>query len=279
MKKNRSLGALLILFVLAFAGLKLRLDQIPRARVPGLSVLYLPSGKYLRAVTFGYSSLVADIIYLWAIQYYGDPTVSNRFDYFTRIFSVISDLDPHYIDPYEIGALIAINDMRNVPLALSVLDMGFAKNPDQWILPLEAGHYAQFYEKDYALAKGYYEKTMKIEGAPAVARRLYAETAYKTADLKTAWETWVEVYKTAPDEQIRKIASNHLYEVKAAGDTAVLRAGVEKFRERYGHNPADLSQLVGVGILSALPKDLDGKDYLYERETGEIKTAVIPWKR
>jgi len=279
MRNNRSLGVLLIVLALAFSGLKLKLDEIPRTKIPGASVLYLPSGKYLKAATFGYSSLAADIIYIWAIQYYGDSSVSNRFDYFTRIFSVISDLDPHYLDPYEIGALIAINDMRSVPLALKVLDMGFAKNPDQWILPLEAGHYAQLYEKDYALAKEYYEKAMSIKGAPAVAKRLYAASAYKTTDLKTAWETWIEVYRTATDEQIKKIASNHLYEVKAAADIGGLKAALEKFKERYGHFPDNLGQLVSAGIISGVPKDLDDKDYLYDKETGEVRTSVIPWKR
>lgn len=135
------------------------------------------------------------------------------------------------------------------------------------------------YAKDYELAKEYFKKAMDIPGAPDVAKRLYAAASFKTLDLKTAWETWLEVYKTATDDQIRKIASNHLYQVKAAVDIAALKSALEKYRERFGRNPLELEQFVRAGILSALPQDLDGKDYLYDPQTGEIKTQVSPWKR
>ena len=279
MKKSVSLGLVLVLLALSFMGLKVRIERIPRRRIPGSSIIYLPSGKYLKMTTFGFSSLAADLVYIWAIQYYGDTSIPDRFAYFTHIFDVISELDPRYVDPYEIGALIAITDQKDIPLALKILDLGLAKNPDLWIFPFEAGHYAQMYAKDYELAKAYYKKTIEIPGAPDVAKRLYAAASFKTSDLKTAWETWLEVYKTATDDQIKKIASNHLYEVKAAVDASALKNALEKYRDRYGRLPIDLGQLIRAGLLSSLPQDLDGRDYLYDPSTGEIKTQVIPWKR
>jgi len=279
MKNKVSLGLVLVLLGLSFMGLKVRMEQIPRPAVPGSSIIYLPSGKYLKMTAFGFSSLAADLIYIWAIQYYGDTAITDRFDYFTRIFDVISELDPYYVDPYETGALIAISDQQDIPLALKILDMGLAKNPGRWIFPLEAGHYAQMYANDHELAKAYFKKAMEIPGAPDVAKRLYAAASFKTADVKTAWETWLEVYKTAADDQIRKIASNHLYEVKAAVDTASLKSALETYRSRFGRLPLELAQVVRAGILPSLPQDLDGKDYLYNPATGEIKTQVIPWKR
>jgi len=279
MKKNTALGLLLVLLAASFMGLKVRLEGISRPRVPGSSIIYLPSGKYLKMTTFGYSSLAADLIYLWAIQYYGDTAITDRFAYFNRIFEVISELDPNYVDPYEVGALIAIYDLQDIPLAIKILDLGLSKNPEQWIFPLEAGHYAQMYAKDHELAKTYFKKAMDIPGAPDVAKRLYAAASFKTSDLKTAWETWLEIYKTAPDDQIRKIASNHLYEVKAAVDIGALKSAVERYRERFGRNPAELDGLVRAGLLGTLPQDLDGKNYLYDPQTGEIKTPVSPWKR
>jgi len=279
MKKNVALALVLLLLALSFAGLKLRIEAIPRPTVPGSSIIYIPSGKYLKMASFGYASLLADVIYIWAIQYYGNDAIQDRFTYFTHIFSIISELDPRYVDPYEVGALIAIYDKRDTRLALTILDMGLAKNSDMWIFPLEAGHYAQMYIKDYELARAYYKKTMDIAGAPDIAKRLYAAASFKTSDLKTAWETWLDVYKTADDEQIKKIASNHLYEVKAAVDAAALKSALEQYRERFRRNAADLEELVRAGLIAALPKDFDDKDYLYDPATGEIKTQVSPWKR
>jgi len=273
--------SLLLLLLLAGAGiigLKNAIDRLPRKRIPGASIIYIPSGIYLKYVTFGYSSLAADLIYIWAIQYYSTYTVVDRFKYLEHIFSIIAELDPRYQDPYEIGSLIAFNEAKDIKLAYKIMDLGLAKNPDQWIFPFEAGHYAQM-AKDYDTARKYYEKAMKIPGAADIVKRLYAATGFKAMDLKTSWETWLEVYNTAKDERTKKIASKHLYQVKSTSDLLVLREAIKRFREQYNRNPEDLADLVRVGDLAALPRDLDGKDYLYDSNTGEVKPPTIWWKR
>jgi tetratricopeptide (TPR) repeat protein len=272
---------LLLLLFLSCAGivaLKREADRVPRKKIPGASIIYIPSGKYLKYATFGYSSLVADLIYLWAIQYYTTYTIVDRFQNLEHIFSIIAELDPRYTDPYEVGALIAFTEAKDLRLALKILDMGLAKNPDQWIFPFEAGHLAQR-TGDYDTARKYYGKTMAIPGAPEIAKRLYAAAGYRVMDLRESWETWQEVYRTAGDERTRKIAGKHLYQVKAASDTNLLREGVRRFREKYRRLPADLEEMVRFGILSSLPKDMDGKDYVYSPDTGEIKAPSVWWKR
>ena len=120
---------------------------------------------------------------------------------------------------------------------------------------------------------------MDIPGAPAIAKRLFANAAFKTMDLQTARETWTEVFETATDPQIRKIASNHLYRIKATADIAVLTEILRLYQERTGRRPAELGRLVREGFLPSLPLDMDGRDYVYDPRTGEVRTAVIPWKR
>jgi tetratricopeptide (TPR) repeat protein len=273
--------ALVLILLASCAGLmtlKSALDRVPRQKIPGASIIYIPSGKFLKYATLGYSSMAADLIYLWAIQYYSTYTVVDRFQNLEHIFSIIAELDPRYTDPYEVGALIAVYEAKDLNLAYRILDLGLAKNPDQWIFPFEAGHYAQV-AKDYETAKRYYEKTMRIPGAPEIVKRLYAATGFKTMDLKTSWETWLEVYKTAGDERTRKIAEKHLYQVKSAMDINVIRAALEEFRTRYQHLPDELGELERVRILSPIPKDLDGKDYLYDAKKGEVSPPSIWWKR
>lgn len=280
-RRGRAGLGLILVLLLSCAGLmtlKAAVERIPRQKIPGASIIYIPSGKFLRYATLGYSSLAADLVYLWAIQYYSTTTVVDRFQNLEHIFSIIAELDPRYTDPYEVGALIAVYEAKDLNLAYKILDLGLAKNPDQWIFPFEAGHYAQI-AKDYETAKRYFEKTMRIPGAPEIVKRLYAAAGLKTMDLKTSWETWLEVYKTAGDERTRKIAERHLYQVRSTMDIIVIQGAIEQFRARYTHPPKDLEELVRVRILASLPRDLDGKDYLYDAQKGEASPPSIWWKR
>jgi len=281
-KRGSGLSVLLIILLLscgAFSGLKIKTDQILRKKIAGSSIIYIPSGKYLKFATFGYSSVVADLIYLWAIQYYSDYSIPDRFKYLDHIFSIIAELDPRYVDPYEIGALIAAAEAQDIGLAFKILDRGLEKNPNQWIFPFEAASFAQMTKKDFQLARAYYKKAMDIKGSPDLIKRLYANAAFKAMDFKTSWETWLEVYNTAKEDWIKKIASNHLYQVKAAMDIQAIGEALAKFKEKYGHNPSSLDELTKTGWLSSLPKDMDGKDYVYDPGTGEVRSATIPWKR
>ncbi len=273
------LSFLLILCCAVFMALKVETDNILRKKIPGSSIIYIPSGKYLKYATFGYSSLLADIIYIWAIQYYSDYNIPDRFEHLDHIFSIISELDPHYLDPYDVGALIAAYEANDLDLALKILDKGLEKNPDQWFFPYTAGHYLQMKKKDHKLAQEYYKKAMEIKGAPDIVRRLYADSLYKSMDYQSSLQAWLEIYQTATEDRVKKIASNHLYQVKAAIDIQNIKEAVEKFKDKFGRNPMDLMQLVKAGFLSSLPKDLDGKNYLYDFQSGEVRAPTIPWKR
>jgi len=273
---------LAFLFVLSGSGvvaLKMENQEMARAPIPGSEAQYLPSGKYLKVASLGYSSLLADVVYVWAIQYYSDPNITDRFDHLRHIFGVISELDPEYSEPTLIGAMIAAYEARNPRLAIDLLERAMGKNPDDWIFPLEAGHYAQLFLKDYQTAQRFYQRAMDIKGAPDIAKRLYANAAFRSDDYETAFKTWLEVYRTAPDERIKKIASNHLYEVKAALDIKRLTEAIDQYQARFHRRPMNLRQLVRSGLLPSLPRDLDGQEYVYDPQTGKTTTAVIPWKR
>lgn len=259
--------------------LKARTDVIVRSKLPGSSIIYVPSGKFLKYATFGYSCLAADLVYLWSIQYYGTPTIDDRSRHLDHVYGIISELDPLYTDPYEVGALIAVYDARDPRLALKILDLGAEKNPGNWVFPFNAGHVAMMQMKDFELAEKYFEKCVAIPGAPSFVARLRANAIFRRGDTQTAWETWLDIYNTAPDERTRKIASNHLYNIKQTVDTGALAEAVSKYREKYGRLPAGLEDLRRVGIVREIPKDLDGQDYAYDPKTGEVKAPVVPWKR
>jgi len=277
--KKGVVALILSLSLAGFAGLKLHLDTIPRAQVPGASILYLPSGRFLQYMSLGNRPLMADLIYLWAIQYFSNTAVADRYDHMEHVFSIIAELDPRYVDPYSIGAMIAASDAGDMEAAFRILDLGLEKNPDQSIFPWEAGHTALMQLKDIELAREYFKQAMEIPGSPPMARRLYANASTELSDYPTALKHWGEIYETTDDPRVKKIAANHLYRVYAAIHIERLAKALGVFKERFGRIPSDLSELVTAGLMEALPRDVDGNHYVYDPTTGAITTAVPWWKR
>src|SRR2546426_8995925 len=58
-------------------------------------LLYLPSGEVLKAVALGFDGLLADVLYLWSVPYFGQYDIKERFYYLEGIFEQgITQLDP-----------------------------------------------------------------------------------------------------------------------------------------------------------------------------------------
>ena len=141
-------GGLVAAWVVAQRAVDYRRDTWPDA----YPLLFLPSGQYLKAASLGYRVLLSDIIYLWSIQYYGYHRTEEGRNYLWHIYDVMTELDPHFVDAYLVGALIMANDMSDAELAIELLEKGMEHNPGDWILPLDAGFYAYMALEDPARA-------------------------------------------------------------------------------------------------------------------------------
>ena len=106
--RRLSAALVLLLAVAATAASERRLNSSDAADSAGHHLLYLPSGKYLKALAPGYPEILADFIYLWSIQFYSSYHRDDRYEYLQHIYAnVITELDPHYQDPYLVGAMIS----------------------------------------------------------------------------------------------------------------------------------------------------------------------------
>jgi tetratricopeptide (TPR) repeat protein len=250
-----------------------RLEALRGSRPSGSQVLYLPSGKYLKITSLGFPEVMADMIYIWSIQYYSDYEAADRFKYLEHIYAnVISELDPRYVDPYLIGAMIMTVEAGENEMALRLLDKGIAANPDEWILPFDAGFLCYDTLHDYPRAAVYFEKAMRIPGAPNVIPRLRAEMFNKAGDKRTSLEFWKEVQAGAQSGYVRDVSRMHVHDLTIEVDLETLRGAVAAWRERRGGNPPSLRAMVAAGLLARVPVDPEGLAYLYDPRTGEVRS-------
>ncbi len=244
-------------------------------RAPAQELLYLPNGKYLKAVSLGHPGLVADLVYLWAIQYYSDYERGDRYRYVEHVFgNVIGELDPHYVDPYWLGAMILVAESRDLEAGLRLLDLGFERNPDRWILPYLAA-FECHRVRDYSRAARYMDRAAGVTDAPPLVLRMRAAMVARAGDVREALDMWREVLADPrSDAGARAIAERQIRDLKVKIDIAQLQDAAERFTATRGRRPARLQDLVGAGVVGSIPLDPDGQSYRYDRENGKVTSPA-----
>ena len=273
---RRIFGAVLILVlagVTAFS--RAGLDRVAGSRAESEELLYLPNGKHLRIMSLGHANLFADLIYLWSIQHYADYERKQRQRYVEHVFSdVITELDPHYIDAYWMGALILIVESGDFDAGVRLLEKGADRNPDKWILPYLAA-WECFHAKQYDRARGYFERAASIDDAPTIVRRMRAGLVAEAGDLDDALATWREILADPKSDELSiKIARRKVTELQTRIGVRNLRRVAERFRNDNGRWPARLEELIERSYIRNLPLDVSGQPFAFDARTGRISSSA-----
>lgn len=219
--------SMLILLLLLLAGavetLRLQLEAQRRA-TPSAELLYLPKGPYLRALAVGHEESLADLIYIWALQYYSNYDKEARRSYLGAVFrDAITELDPRFTEAYMIGALIMSLEYRQTGDALALYDKGLAAMPDNWELAYWAG-WESYSQRQFLVARQYWSRAAQMPGAPPQLLRLAARMLERAGDIDAAIAEYRKLYDTSTDERTRRVAASWLQRMLQQRD-AQRRAG------------------------------------------------------
>lgn len=271
MTGKAGLLALLVVAATVAGVVGTELERFEEARDVETELLLLPNGRHLKVASLGQASTMADLVYLWAIQFYANYNREDRGRYVEHVFSnVIPELDPHYIDPYWLGALILSLESRDLDAALRVLDKGFANNPNEWILPYLAGWECHGHGR-YGQAVEYFSRAAAVPDAPPFVLRARAGMAKRGGDLREAARMWGEVLDDPrSDASSIAIAERQLRDIRVRADLQDLTGAVARFRSETGAPPRSLDELERRGYIPDVPTDPDGQPYTYDPTTGVV---------
>lgn len=240
----------------------------------------IPSGKTLKILSFGYDNLMADLLYMWSIQFYSSYSILNRYEYLEDIYNTITDLSPRYFDPYFVGSWIMALEFRDIRMAMRLLDKGAKNLPNDWRFDIELGFYASKWLKNFKLAEYYFRRADGKPGAPHYLKRRIAHMIYMGDDNETAFKVWLEIFQNASNDMEKHSAFCHLYQIKYERDKKILESKVNEYKKIYGKYPAFLQLLVQKKLIGKIPKDLSKNSYNYNLHTGKITAKkVFKWKK
>jgi tetratricopeptide (TPR) repeat protein len=280
-QKSKTIAIFTLLLIVFSAGsvFALRGVEASRGREATLEdVLYLPSGKTLRKLSLGYSSLLADIYWTRAVQYFGSKHIqhSQRYDLLYPLLDITTDLDPQIIVAYEYGSVFLSQQppegAGEPDKAVELIRKGIRENPTYWRLYFTLGFVHYMDRHDPKAAQQAFEKGSEIPGALPWMKIMAARMAEHSKNASTAAALWEAVYQTSSDPSVKKAAQSHLESIKADVDIRELQKRIQIYRERTGHLPADWAELERAGLVRGIPLAPHGEPYRLKSD-GKVEVA------
>jgi tetratricopeptide (TPR) repeat protein len=239
-------------------------------------VLYLPSGKVLKALSLGHYGLIADIYWMRAVQYYGGKRLQNakQYELLEPFVDIATTLDPYLLHAYRFGSIFLSEKSpvgaEQPKKAIALLEKGIRYNPNEWQLYRDLGFVYYWYLEDYKkAAEGFLEGSKNPQSAKWM-KTFAAELLAKGNTRETAQFLWQEVYDTSESEPLKKNAKENLLKLQALDDIDILKSVVSKVEAKTGRKVSSLQELVSWGILEKMPLDPKGFPYTLDPETGVI---------
>ena len=218
--KHKALNYPLIMIVLIFLSgglfiLQRAIDTLHKVKINKFDtlmedttyeVMYLVSGKIVKPLTLGFDQLIADLLWIRAVNYFGSHYITNRYyPWLYHLLDIVTTLDPKFIKPYMVGSIILATEAEEIDNSNKLLMKGMEHNPEVWQIPFYLGFNLFHYQNKPDEAAKYIKIASELPGHPVYLPLLASTLHSKSGDIQTAITFLREVYKNTTDENIRRM--------------------------------------------------------------------------
>ena len=212
-----ALGAgLFLLGFLVLAPLEAKVRSFQEVPHQIQKIRLLPSGKILRPLSLGFSTLVADGIWLQVIQVVGAKTVTPQdYQWVYHALDVVTDLDPRFAYAYEFGGIVLSVLAHQPERAAALLRKGLAPVPDSWRIPFYLGFTEFFYLKDYRSAALHMSLAAQRPGHPAYVPRLAARLWVAAGEPETALQFLQRMIQSTESPEVREALRKRMEAIRS----------------------------------------------------------------
>lgn len=179
-------------------------------------LLYLPSGKFLKPACLGFESLVADLLWIKAIGYFGGHYLTDRsYKWLYHILDLLTTLDPLFRYPYEFGGVVLSIEGGNPEQGTLLMEKGIIHHTEYWRLYFYLGFNYFYYHKDFKTASRYITKAAQLPGHPAYLPKLAASLLTSSGEKNTALSFLRQLYENTEDEWLKHQIKEKIDEILA----------------------------------------------------------------
>jgi hypothetical protein len=270
------LAALIVLGLGSAVALQVaRERQYPQIASP-VDELYFRSGDSVGRLALSFKSVLADIYWIRAIQYFAATRLQHRpivgEDLLYPLLDVTTTLDPSFNIAYRFGAIFlaeAHASGRGQPhLAVKLLDKGFAQNPGKWQYLYDKAFIYYWSYRDHKTAAHWFAEAGKVPDSAEWLPGLAAYMLAQGGDRRSSRFLFQQILATAEHEYMRHTAQWRLEQLDLLDGIDQLNAVLDRYARETGTRATSWQALISRGMLARVPVDLDGKAFLIDPATG-----------
>ncbi len=242
---------------------------------------YVIPSKFSRMLALGYKGPLSDFLFLKISTFIGGRNISGKqmadhdWAYVVSGLSVVTDLDPYFVDPYFLAEGLLAWEANKPEQANDLLIKGMESRKFDWRLPYFVGFNYFYFLKDYSKASEYIMQAASLSGSPNYLQTLAARLAYYGGRSKTALLFLKEMLLEARDPLLKQRLQLRL---KALEGAVMIEEALDKYRRDQGKDPNKLSDLVLFQYLQALPEEPYGGHWVILRSGRVFSTSKFAAK-
>lgn len=236
----------------------------------------LPDAEVLRVVSGDQRHLLAQYAVVKVLFYYGTlvekfkqkvvlkPEYENMF----KMLKTSARLDPWNADVYYFTQAAFTWELRKVSEVNEMLDYGMRFRTWDYTLPFYAGFNSAYFQKDYQSAAAYFKKAAELSNEPLMAN-LGARYMYESGQIELGLQFLDYMLRHTTDG---KLVTVYQLRKKALLGALTIQKAAEEYRRRFGKAPAQVSDLVGAGVLPEVPEDPYGGSFYFD-DKGTVRST------
>lgn len=216
--------------------------------------------KLIQTFDLGLHNAAADLSWLSAIQYYGDPNYKN-YDKLKDYLELTVTLDPNFVYPYSFGTLV-LPSLKQTDEAINLAQRGidstitneakYLSSPDAWQIPFYLGTTYHIYKDDAKNAAKYLDIASRTPGAPENIKIIAANYGSRDDKRQQTIDIWTGIYETTNDSTVKNQAQAYITHFEIIN---LLDKAVAEYQTKFNKLPSTLDDLIAGQILIGIPPD------------------------
>ncbi|MBI4084974.1 MAG: hypothetical protein HY432_00500 [Candidatus Liptonbacteria bacterium] len=224
-----------------------------------------PSIKFVKAFDLGLDSAAA--AYYWVDEaIFETPTLKYGFEKYSKDLEFINELDPRFSFPYYWTLLLLPYATNIYPgaidAAIEIGERGAREADPDWRVYFFLATNYYLYKNDRLNAAKYFDMASREHGAPPHIKRFSANFGIAKSVREQTKQVWEVIAQSSGSDDVKARAEAYIARLNIFD---FLEEKTREYKNKFGKFPDSINDLVSGEILTALPQDPFGFQFVIDK--------------